>query len=116
MQVSRPLLEKSFFRKIESKKVFSNRESYENLIKQNEEKLGKTRIEYKTAYLAYMNNPSTQALANYINSHNEYVSQLHLTNGMLSQYHSETLPMLLQVIFLTILIKFSMKIYDYNWY
>ncbi|KAL0277870.1 UNVERIFIED_CONTAM: hypothetical protein PYX00_004997 [Menopon gallinae] len=97
-QVSRPLLEKSFFRKIQSRKVFSHRETYENMIKQNEDKLGKTRIEYKTAYLAYMNSPSTQALANYINSHNEYVGQLHMTNGMLSQYHSETLPMLLQEI------------------
>ncbi|KAK6640081.1 hypothetical protein RUM43_008358 [Polyplax serrata] len=95
-QISRPLLEKSFFRKIQSRKVFSHRDSYENVIKQAEEKLSKTRLEYKTAYLAYMNGPSTQTLANYISCHNEYVGQLHFTNGMLSQYHSETLPSILQ--------------------
>lgn len=77
--------------------MFSYREALENVLKQHEEKLAKSRIEYKTAYLAYMNGPSTQALANYINAHNEYVCQLALTNGMLSHFHSETLPQLLQV-------------------
>lgn len=40
-QVSRPLLEKSFFRKIQSRKVFTHRESYETIIAKTEEKLAK---------------------------------------------------------------------------
>lgn len=40
-QVSRPLLEKSFHRKIQSRKVFTHRESYETIISKTEEKLVK---------------------------------------------------------------------------
>lgn len=40
-QVSRPLLEKSFYRKIQSRKVFTHRESYETIIAKTEEKLAK---------------------------------------------------------------------------
>jgi hypothetical protein len=40
-QVSRPLLERSFHRKIQSRKVFSQRESYETIVAKTEEKLVK---------------------------------------------------------------------------
>ncbi|KAJ8930380.1 hypothetical protein NQ314_016830, partial [Rhamnusium bicolor] len=40
-QVSRPLLERSFHRKMQSRKVFSHRESYETIIAKTEEKLAK---------------------------------------------------------------------------
>ncbi|KAK4875943.1 hypothetical protein RN001_012365, partial [Aquatica leii] len=40
-QISRPLLERSFFRKIQSRKVFSHRESYETIVSKTEEKLAK---------------------------------------------------------------------------
>lgn len=40
-QISRPLLEKSFYRKIQSRKVFTHRESYETIIAKTEEKLVK---------------------------------------------------------------------------
>lgn len=40
-QVSRPLLERSFHRKIQSRKVFTHRESYETIISKTEEKLTK---------------------------------------------------------------------------
>lgn len=59
-QVSRPLLEKSFYRKIQSRKVFTHRESYETIIAKTEEKLAKVRhyIYYisltKNAYFIYM--------------------------------------------------------------
>ncbi|XP_017768879.1 PREDICTED: uncharacterized protein LOC108557015 [Nicrophorus vespilloides] len=95
-QVSRPLLEKSFFRKIQSRKVFTHRESYETIIAKTEEKLVKCRQEYKNAYLLYLTSPSTDTLSAYFDSHNAYVQQLHATNGMLDEYGKETLPQLLQ--------------------
>ena len=42
-QVSRPLLERSFHRKIQSRKVFTHRESYETILTKTEDKLGKVR-------------------------------------------------------------------------
>ncbi|KAF5281601.1 hypothetical protein FQR65_LT02921 [Abscondita terminalis] len=95
-QISRPLLERSFFRKIQSRKVFSHRESYETIVTKTEEKLAKCRQEYKAAYLAYLSTPTTESLSGYFNNHNAYVQQLHATNGMLDAYAKETLPQLLQ--------------------
>ncbi|KAF5303390.1 hypothetical protein FQA39_LY09981 [Lamprigera yunnana] len=95
-QISRPLLERSFFRKIQSRKVFSHRESYETIITKTEEKLAKSRQEYKAAYLTYLSTPTTESLSAYFNNHNAYVQQLHATNGMLDAYANETFPQLLQ--------------------
>lgn len=95
-QVSRPLLERTFHRKIQSRKVFTHRESYETILTKTEEKLAKCRQEYKTAYLSYLGSPSTVTLSAYLDTHNEYVAQLHATNGMLERYHIEALPHLLQ--------------------
>jgi hypothetical protein len=96
-QVSRPLLERSFHRKIQSRKVFSQRESYETIVAKTEEKLVKCRQEYKNAYLSYLSGPTTESLSSYFNTHNAYVQQLHATNGMLEEYGKDTLPQLLQV-------------------
>jgi hypothetical protein len=41
--VSRPLLEKTFHMKIQSRKVFTNRESFENLLAKTEDLLMKVR-------------------------------------------------------------------------
>lgn len=43
-QVSRPLLEKSFYRKIQSRKIFTHRDSYETIIAKTEEKLLKVSV------------------------------------------------------------------------
>lgn len=40
-QVSRPLLERSFHRKIQSRKVFTHRESYETILTKTEDKMAK---------------------------------------------------------------------------
>lgn len=40
-QVSRPLLERSFHRKVQSRKVFTHRESFDTIIAKTEEKLSK---------------------------------------------------------------------------
>lgn len=40
-QVSRPLVERSFHRKIQSRKVFTHRESYETILTKTEDKLAK---------------------------------------------------------------------------
>lgn len=95
-QVSRPLLERSFHRKIQSRKVFTHRESYETILSKTEDKLAKCRQDYKSAYLTYLGGPSTVTLASYLDAHNDYVTQLHATNGMLERYHQEALPQLLQ--------------------
>lgn len=95
-QVSRPLLEKSFYRKIQSRKVFTHRESYDTIIAKTEEKLAKCRQDYKNAYLSYLTTPTTDSLSAYFNTHNTYIQQLHATNGMLEEYSKETLPQLLQ--------------------
>lgn len=95
-QISRPLLERSFHRKIQSRKVFQQRESYETIISKTEEKLAKCRQDYKAAYLAYLSSPTTETLSCYFNTHNTYVQQLHATNGMLECYGKETLPALLK--------------------
>ncbi|XP_021916458.1 SH3 and cysteine-rich domain-containing protein isoform X4 [Zootermopsis nevadensis] len=95
-QVSRPLVERSFHRKIQSRKVFTHRESYETILTKTEDKLAKCRQDYKNAYVSYLMGPTTASLSNYFDAHNAYVQQLHAANGMLDQYHQETLPQLLQ--------------------
>ncbi|ERL91640.1 hypothetical protein D910_08968 [Dendroctonus ponderosae] len=108
-QVSRPLLERSFYRKMQSRKVFAHRESYETIIAKTEEKLAKagrltaqfallqTRQEYKNAYVSYLASPTTESLSAYFNSHNAYIQQLHATNGMMEEFGNATLPSLLQL-------------------
>jgi SH3 and cysteine-rich domain-containing protein 2 len=95
-QVSRPLLERSFHRKVQSRKVFTHRESFETIIAKTEEKLSKCRIDYKQCYSAHRQNPTQHSLTQYIDSHNAYVQQLHATNAMLEAYNCETVPQLLQ--------------------
>ncbi|XP_052120041.1 uncharacterized protein LOC113205947 isoform X10 [Frankliniella occidentalis] len=95
-QVARPLLEKTFHRKIQSRKVFGTREAYEQFVAKAEEKLVKARQDYKNAYMSYMASPNTAALATYFDAHNAYVTQLHATNGILEHFGTETLPTLMQ--------------------
>lgn len=40
-QVARPLLERSFHRKVQSRKIFTHRESFDTIIAKTEEKLSK---------------------------------------------------------------------------
>lgn len=95
-QIARPLLERSFYRKVQSRKVFTHRESFDTIISKTEDKLSKCRIDYKDSYIAHRQNPTQQSLTQYIDSHNAYVQQLHATNAMLNEYHCETLPQLMQ--------------------
>ncbi|XP_055687710.1 uncharacterized protein LOC129792563 isoform X4 [Lutzomyia longipalpis] len=95
-QVARPLLERSFHRKVQSRKIFTHRESFDTIIAKTEEKLSKCRMDYKQSFIAHRSNPTQHSLTLYIDSHNAYVQQLHATNAMLESYHCETLPQLLQ--------------------
>ena len=60
----------------------------------------------KVTLLIYLSaNPSTAqgaavaaAYANLVETHNNYVQQLHAANGMVDAYYSDTLPQLLQEI------------------
>ena len=90
------MLERSFHRKVQSRKVFTHRESFETIIAKTEEKLSKCRIEYKQSFMAHRQNPNQNSLTQYIDAHNAYIQQLHATNAMLEAYNCETVPQLLQ--------------------
>ncbi|XP_022649695.1 uncharacterized protein LOC111245510 isoform X3 [Varroa destructor] len=90
------LLEKTFFRKIQSRKIFLHRESFETILTKAEELLAKCHDNYSIAYAAFAQSRSPQKLAEYYDAHNLYVQQLHATNGMIEQYYSVTLPKLLE--------------------
>ncbi len=114
--VSRPLLEKTFHMKIQSRKVFLHRESYENILNKTEQMLLKVSLirnpfdpafnsmiplqchdDYCMAFdfhVAQNNADSAMALTE---AHNNYVQQLHAANGMIDQYYNNSLPHLLQV-------------------
>ncbi|XP_037556210.1 uncharacterized protein LOC119433142 isoform X4 [Dermacentor silvarum] len=108
------LLEKTFHRKAQSRKVFMHRESFETILVKAEELLNKCQGEYAEAYRAVcrrggpdltaapLDQPSPltaseeqAALAAYYDCHNAYVQQLAATNGMLDEYYGSTLPRLL---------------------
>ncbi|XP_029345176.1 uncharacterized protein LOC100163038 isoform X13 [Acyrthosiphon pisum] len=96
-QISRPLLDRSFYRKVQSRKVFSQRDSLELILQKSEDKLSKCREDYKRSFLAQLSSPNSSAsLSSYLDAHNAYVTQLHATNGMVDQYNQYVLPQLLQ--------------------
>ncbi|XP_071442734.1 uncharacterized protein Stacl isoform X5 [Hetaerina americana] len=95
-QVARPLLEKTFHRKIQARKVFTHRESFETILSKTEEVLQKCRQDYKAAYAACAASPTAASLSAYVEAHNAYVQQLGATNGMIEEYGKETLPQLLR--------------------
>ncbi|KAB7498277.1 hypothetical protein Anas_05342, partial [Armadillidium nasatum] len=95
-QVSRPLIEKTFHRKLQSKKLFAHRESIETILGKTEEMLKKCRREHTEAYHNHCRLQSNASLASYFDAHNSYVQQLHATNAMLHHYNSHTQPAILQ--------------------
>ncbi|CAL8088942.1 unnamed protein product [Orchesella dallaii] len=95
-QVARPLLEKTFCLKIQSRKVFAHRESFETVLSKTEALLAKAYRDYSDACMQHIQMCSNQSLAQYYEAHNAYIQQLRGTNSMLKEYHSETLPALLQ--------------------
>ncbi|KAK0088579.1 hypothetical protein PV325_011499 [Microctonus aethiopoides] len=104
-QISRPAMESSFHRKLQSRKVFAHREAYEQVVSKTEEKLQRARVDYKRAYgaLLTINESSTdQEQANlkraYLDSHNNYVLQLRATNAITERYQYHCLPSLLSEI------------------
>ncbi|KAG8197102.1 hypothetical protein JTE90_004363 [Oedothorax gibbosus] len=95
-QVGMMLLEKTFHRKIQSRKVFLHRESFETILNKAEELLHKCHQDYTDAYNGLLSHRSHTKLAEYYDMHNAYVQQLHAANGMLEHYSRETLPKLLE--------------------
>ncbi|XP_003702552.1 SH3 and cysteine-rich domain-containing protein isoform X1 [Megachile rotundata] len=97
-QLSRPTLEASFHRKLQSRKVFAHREAYEQVVAKTEEKLQRARADYKRAYAALLTSDgsSDQELKRaYLESHNAYVLQLRATNAITERYQAHCLPGLL---------------------
>lgn len=94
--VSRPLLEKTFHMKIQSRKVFIHRESYEGILEKTEQMLLKCHEEYCGAYDVHAQQNTAASATTLTEAHNNYVQQLHAANGMIDQFYQETLPQLLQ--------------------
>ncbi|XP_076652784.1 SH3 and cysteine-rich domain-containing protein isoform X2 [Halictus rubicundus] len=93
-QLSRPTLEASFHRKLQSRKVFAHREAYEQLVAKSEEKLQRARADYKRAYAALLmlEGGSEQDLKRaYFEAHNAYVLQLRATNAITERYQTRCL-------------------------
>ncbi|GFS67083.1 uncharacterized protein NPIL_698301 [Nephila pilipes] len=95
-QVGMMLLEKTFHRKIQSRKIFLHRESFETILSKAEELLNKCHQDYTEAYNNLLSHRSHTKLAEYYDMHNAYVQQLHAANGMLEHYSRDTLPKLLE--------------------
>ncbi|XP_035710620.1 uncharacterized protein LOC110853970 isoform X3 [Folsomia candida] len=95
-QIARPLLEKTFCLKIQSRKVFAHRESFETVLSKAESLLASAYRDYNDACLQHIQGGNNATLANYYDAHNAYVQQLKGTNAMYREYHNETLPALLQ--------------------
>ncbi|XP_011696194.1 PREDICTED: uncharacterized protein LOC105454917 [Wasmannia auropunctata] len=98
-QLSRPTLEASFHRKLQSRKVFAHRDAYEQVVSKTEEKLQRARLDYKRAYAALLTNEAggvEQELKRaYLESHNAYILQLRATNAITERYQFHCLPGLL---------------------
>ncbi|XP_032684907.1 uncharacterized protein LOC116850570 isoform X2 [Odontomachus brunneus] len=99
-QLSRPTLEASFHRKLQSRKVFAHRDAYEQVVSKTEEKLQRARLDYKRAYAALLTNDGGGAAEQelkraYLESHNAYILQLRATNAITERYQFHCLPGLL---------------------
>ncbi|KAK2585390.1 hypothetical protein KPH14_010065 [Odynerus spinipes] len=97
-QLSRPTIEASFHRKLQSRKVFTYREAYEQEIAKSEEKLQRARADYKRSYATLLTNEGgneTELKRAYLEAHNAYVLQLRATNAITECYQSHCLPSLL---------------------
>ncbi|XP_078041095.1 SH3 and cysteine-rich domain-containing protein isoform X2 [Augochlora pura] len=93
-QLSRPTLEASFHRKLQSRKVFAHREAFEQVVAKSEEKLQRARADYKRAYAALLTleGGSEQDLKRaYFEAHNAYVLQLRATNAITERYQTRCL-------------------------
>ncbi|XP_073973558.1 SH3 and cysteine-rich domain-containing protein isoform X9 [Rhodnius prolixus] len=96
-QVSRDTLEKTFYRKLEARKLLQHRDCLDAVLSKSQHNLSKLRQDYKTAFSNHCQSPNSQVtLAAYLDAHNAYVNQLHATNAMVDLYSKETLPELLQ--------------------
>merc|ERR1712025_75554 len=94
--VAKPLLEKTFHMKIQSRKVFKQREAFERMINENEDKTTKSHIEYRKSWTNHVDQQDPHSLAKYLEMHNAYVGQIHGINGMIDYYYEDCLPHLLQ--------------------
>merc|ERR1719410_2668116 len=94
--VAKPLLEKTFHMKIQSRKVFKQREAFERMINENEDRTTKSHIEYRKSWTNHVEQQDPHSLAKYLEMHNAYVGQIHNINGMIDYYYEDCLPHLLQ--------------------
>merc|ERR1719410_1158856 len=94
--VAKPLLEKTFHMKIQSRKVFKQREAFERVINESEDRTTKSHIEYRKSWSGHVEQQDPHSLAKYLEMHNAYVGQIHNINGMIDYYYEECLPYLLQ--------------------
>eukprot|EP00092_Neocalanus_flemingeri_P009208 GFUD01009909.1.p1 GENE.GFUD01009909.1~~GFUD01009909.1.p1 ORF type:complete len:726 (-),score=191.16 GFUD01009909.1:343-2520(-) len=94
--VAKPLLEKTFHMKIQSRKVFTQREAFERLLADGEDRTTKSHMDFRKSWTQHVEQQDPHSLASYLENHNAYVGQIHNINGMIDQYYGEGLPHLLQ--------------------
>lgn len=95
-QLANGLLERTFYKKIESRKIFLYRESIVALLVKADELLDQCYADYLTAYQKLCLQNSEQNLFDYYETHNVYLQQLHACNAMIKLYQTEILPKLLE--------------------
>ncbi|XP_059351625.1 uncharacterized protein LOC130691526 isoform X2 [Daphnia carinata] len=95
-QVSRPMIDGTFHRKLEARKIFQHREQLENALEKASQQLDKSYQLYDEAYQQHLAAPNTLTLAAYVELHNNYVQDVHAANAMADQFHNVILPQLIQ--------------------
>ena len=90
------LLERTFYKKIQSRKIFLYRESMVVLLVKADELLDQCYKDYVTAYQKLCLQNSEQNLFEYYETHNVYLQQLHACNAMIKLYQTDILPKLLE--------------------
>ncbi|XP_046447045.1 uncharacterized protein LOC124196209 isoform X6 [Daphnia pulex] len=95
-QVSRPMTDGTFHRKLEARKIFQHREQLENALEKASQQLDKSYQLYDEAYQQHLAAPNTLTLAAYVELHNNYVQDVHAANAMADQFHNVILPQLIQ--------------------
>merc|ERR1719361_805280 len=66
--VAKPLLEKTFHMKIQSRKVFKQREAFERMINESEDRTTKSHIEYRKSWTGHVEQQDPHSLAKYLDA------------------------------------------------
>ncbi|CAG0918265.1 unnamed protein product [Notodromas monacha] len=94
-KLGQTLLEKTFHRKIQSRKIFLHRDMYEGILTKADEALQKSQADYFAAYQQLLTHRASGQTA-YLEAHNLYVQNLRAANAMIHEFNTSCLPTLLE--------------------